>query len=233
MSERQNFFHHTFLIQCTLAKRHADTLYPSVLGEALTGAMRGIVLSEINDRKLLERIVGWEVYGRDGKLVGVLHKVFVSKRTKQPLKVVIKKVKGGQIELSPDRLRVDRGKVILLEEEGDSLIKAVKHLEEILSDLKNLKNEIFKLDEEFINGRITWESFCEKRKSLDEKRILLKIEAYQLLEALTQHAENYDALSDEDRKHLAYILDLLSADLPVVSVDKVLRIFAERRDQVK
>lgn len=186
------------------------------------------MLSEINDRKLLERIVGWEVYERDGKLVGRLHKVFISKVTKQPLKVVIKKVKGGQIELPPERLRVEKGRVVLIEEESDVFFRVVKRLEDISAELRKLKEEILRLDEQFIGGAISWESFCEKRKIIDERRILLKLEAYQLLEVLKSHAEQHSAaISDEDRRHLAHLLDLLSADLPVISLEKLLKIFAE------
>lgn len=198
----------------------------------MSGLMRGITLSEINDRKLLEKIVGWDVYKKDGRLVGRLYKVFISKRTKQPLKVVIKRAKGGQIEVSPERLKVDKGKVILLEEESETFFRAVKRLEDISTELKKLKEEILRLDEEFIGGNIPWESFCERRKAVEERRVLLKLEAYQLLEALKSYAEQYGvAVSDEDRKHLAYLLDLLSADLPVVSLEKVLKLFAESEKQ--
>lgn len=191
-------------------------------------SMRGITLSEINDRKLLERIIGWEVYEKNGKLVGRLHKVFISKGTKQPLKVVIKKVKGGQIEISPERLRVDKGRVILIEEESDTFLRVVKRLEDISAELKKMKEEILKLDEQFIGGIMPWETFCEKRKMIEERRIFLKLEAYQLLEVLKYQAEQYGvALSDEDRKHLAHLLDILSADLPVIPLEKLLKIFAE------
>ena len=190
--------------------------------------MGGVLLSEINDRKLLERVIGWEVYGADGKAVGRLYKVFISKKTKQPLKAVVKKLSGGYLEVQPERLRVEKGRLRLLNADQEAFFSAVKRLEEITSELKRLRESILLLDEQLISGSISREVFWDKRRRIDERRIILKLEAHQLLEALQFYVEQHNIeLTDDDRKRIAHLLDLLSLDLPVLPVSKILRLFGQ------
>uniref|UniRef100_A0A7C4B953 PRC-barrel domain-containing protein n=1 Tax=Thermofilum pendens TaxID=2269 RepID=A0A7C4B953_THEPE len=190
---------------------------------------KGVLLSEINDRRLLERLIGKEVYrqGQEEPL-GKLYKIFISKKSKQPLKVFVLSKKGERLELPPERIRVESGRVYIVSEELETFLEGVERLEYISRELKLLRNEILELDEKVISGAISWEVFAEKRRALEERRILLKLEAFQLVEALRGYAEAYKLnLSEEEEKLLAKILDSLVYDLPVVSLEKLLRLFKD------
>jgi len=190
-------------------------------------SVRGVLLSEINDKRLLERLIGREVYKRgEEKPVGKLYKIFISKKSKQPLKVFVLTRKGERLELPPERVRVEGGRVYIVSEELEVFLECVKRLEDISGELKRLRNEIFELDEKVISGAITWEVFAEKRRALEEKRVLLKVEAFQLVEALKSYAEVHKlSLSEEEEKMLAKILDSLAYDLPVLPLEKLSKLF--------
>jgi sporulation protein YlmC with PRC-barrel domain len=188
---------------------------------------RGVLLSEINDRRLLERLVGKEVYRQEGgEPLGKLYKIFISKKSKQPLKVFVLTRDGERLELPPERVKVERGRVYVISEELEVFLEGVKRLESISRELKRLRNEILELDEKVISGAISWEVFTEKRRALEERRVLLKLEAFQLVEALRGYAEAHKLnLSEEEEKLLAKILDSLVYELPVLPLEKLLKLF--------
>lgn len=185
------------------------------------------MLSEINDRRLLERLVGKEVYRQEwGEPLGKLYKIFISKKSKQPLKVFVLTRDGGRLELPPERVKVEGGRVYVVSEELEVFLEGVKRLESISRELKRLRNEILELDEKVISGAISWEVFTEKRRALEERRVLLKLEAFQLVEALRGYAEAHKLnLSEEEEKLLAKILDSLVYELPVLPLEKLLKLF--------
>jgi len=188
---------------------------------------RGVLLSEINDRRLLERLIGKEVYRRgEEEPLGRLYKIFISKKSKQPLKVFVLTKRGERLELPPERIKVEGGRVYIVSEELETFLEGVKQLESISKELKRLRDEILELDEKVISGVITWEVFTEKRRVLEERRVLLKLEAFQLVEALRSYAETYKLnLSEEEEKMLARIVDSLVYDLPVLPLEKLSKLF--------
>jgi len=192
--------------------------------------MRGVVLSEINDRKLLEKIVKKEVYDHNNSKVGVIWKIYIAKKTKQPLKVVIKRVNGEFLETTPDKLRITGKKIVLLDHSYEGALALLERLWEIAEELRKIKNDLLVLGERhLVMKEISYEEYMEERKRLERKRLLLKLEAYTILDTLSYfvHQEGVQ-LTPDDEKKLFYSLDILKNSLPVISVERLKEVFKYR-----
>ncbi len=193
--------------------------------------MRGIVLSEINDKKLLEKIVKKDVYGSDDSKIGSIWKIYIAKKTKQPLKVVIRRVNGELLEVTPDKLRIVGKKIVLVDYIHEGAVAALERLWEIAEELRKLKNDLLVLGERYlITKEISYEEYMEERKRLERKRLLLKLEAYTLLDTMNYLMQREGVhISRDDEKKLLYVLDVLKNSFPVIPLEKLKDIFGASR----
>ncbi|QOJ79670.1 hypothetical protein IG193_04245 [Infirmifilum lucidum] len=189
--------------------------------------MRGIVLSEINDKKLLEKIVKREVYGSNDSKIGSIWKIYIAKKTKQPLKVVIRRVDGELLEVTPDKLRIVGKKIVLVDYVHEGAVATLERLWEIAEELRRLKNDLLVLGERhLVSKEISYEEYMEERKRLERKRLLLKLEAYTLLDTLNYLVQREGVhISRDDEKKLLYVLDVLKSSFPVIPLEKLKYIF--------
>ncbi|AKG38927.1 MAG: hypothetical protein ACP5II_07585 [Infirmifilum sp.] len=193
--------------------------------------MRGVVLSEINDKRLLEKIVKKDVYDARETRIGIIWKIYIAKKTKQPLKVVIKKTTGEIMEVSPDRLRISGKKIVLISDAYEGAVAVIEKIWEIAQELKKIKNELLLLAERHLVLReLTYEQYVEERKALEKKRLMLKLEAYTLLDTLNYLIESEGLqLSEDDEKRLFYSLDVLKNSFPIISFEKLQEVFKYSR----
>ncbi|MEZ0345506.1 MAG: PRC-barrel domain-containing protein [Infirmifilum sp.] len=190
-------------------------------------SMRGVVLSEINDKRLLERIVKKEVYDARGSKIGIIWKIYIAKKTKQPLKVVVKRITGDILEISPDRLRISGKKIILMNDTDEGAIAILEKLWEIADELKKIKNELLLLGERhLILKELSYEEYLKERKKLERQRLMLKLEAYTLLDTLNHLITSEGLkLSEEDEKRLLESLDILRNSFPIIPAEKLRELF--------
>lgn len=189
--------------------------------------MRGIVLSEINDKRLLEKIVKKEVYDIRENKIGIIWKIYIAKKTKQPLKVVIKKTTGDILEVSPERLRIYGKKILLISDAYEGATAILEKIWEIADELKKIKNELLVLGERhLILKELSFEQYMEERKKLERRRLMLKLQAYTFLDTLNYLVEQEGLkLSEDDEKRLLYSLDILKNSFPVIPVEKLQEVF--------
>ncbi|ABL78103.1 hypothetical protein Tpen_0701 [Thermofilum pendens Hrk 5] len=188
--------------------------------------MRGIVLSEITDRKLLEKIVGKVVYRRSGEKVGKIWKIYVSKREKQPIKVVLKTDSNGKIVVPPERIRVENNRIILLDHSQEAILSIIGRLSDIAEELRKLRDELLVLDEKLISGEIPREEYNVARSRIERKKVHLRMEASTLLDALNHMVQSGEVtLNKEEERRIYEIMDVLSLSLPAIPLRELEKIF--------
>ncbi len=190
----------------------------------LVDIMRGFLLSDLRDKKFFEKIVGKDVYSVNGEKIGKIWKIYISKRTKIPLKVVIKKKNGEKVSVDPEKLRVEKNKILIFSKPYTKISYIMARLDDIVENIKKLKEELFILDENFIlNSSVTYEEYIQERKRIDKERINLLLEAKNLVEILNSLIEEENLFIDlEERKKIYEILDILENDLIVLPTDLVI-----------
>lgn len=186
--------------------------------------MEGLLLSDLTDKRFFEKIVGRDVYSANGKKIGKIWKIYISKRTRIPLKVVIKKNSGEKMGVDPEKLRIEKNKIMLFSKPYTKISHILARLDDIVENMKRLKEELFVLDEKFIlDSSITYGEYVLERKRIDRERINLLLEAKNLVEILNSFVEKENLLIDvEERKKIYEILDVLENDLIVLPTDLVI-----------
>lgn len=189
---------------------------------------RGILLSEVNDRRILEKIVKREVFDSKGAKIGYIWKIYIAKKTKQPLKVVIKRQGGELLEVQPEKLRLINKRIVLADQTHEGAVAILERLYEIAEELKQMKNELMVLGERCLVAReISYDQYIAERRVLEKKRLMLKLEAYTLLDALTHLLQEEGVkLSREEEQKLLYSLDVLKSNLPVIPTEKLRELFS-------
>jgi|GEM_PF-1137854 hypothetical protein len=190
--------------------------------------MRGILLSEINDRKMLERIVGRSVCNRKGESIGVIWKIYISKREKRPLKVVVKTRANQKITISPERIRVERERIFLLDQTHEAVRAVTERLSEIVGELRSLRDTLFLLDEKYISSEISPEEYRLQRSSIEKRRLQLRLEASTLLETLNHLVENDSILDKDDERKIFEIIDSLALTFPVIHLKELEKLFKSK-----
>jgi hypothetical protein len=190
--------------------------------------MRGLLLSEINDKKILEKIVGKQLYNRKGENIGIIWKIYISKKDKHPLKVVIKTHGNQKITTSPERIRIEKGKIYLLDQTHEAARAIIDRLSEIVAELRNLRDTLLLLDEKYISSEITPEEYQSKRGNIERKRLQLRIEATTLLETLNHLIKQDNFLDKEEETKIYEIIDALTLTFPTIHLKELEKIFTNK-----
>ncbi len=189
--------------------------------------MERLLLAEIKgNKKFLERLIDREIYTPRGRLVGRVWKIYVSKRTKTPIKIVVKTPGGKRISVDPGKVLVSERGLILQAEDTRRLEEFLSELKAIVKQVKRLHSEILVADERLINGEISREEYLAARARIDARRAKLLLRAKKIvleIEAMRKRGEVN--LSPKEERLLYKLVDYLRGSVLVIPLNTLDKVF--------
>lgn len=178
------------------------------------------------NKKFLERLIDREIYTPRGRLIGKVWKIYVSKRTKRPIKIVVKVPGGKRLSIDPGKIVVtDRG-LILQAEDTKRFERLLLELEKTVREVRRLHEEILIADEKLIRGAISGEEYRMLRGRIESRRAKLLMRAKSIVEEINAMREKGEIrLSVGEEKLLYKLVDYLRNSVLVVPLESINTIF--------
>ncbi len=164
-------------------------------------------LDEITGRDSFKKLLGSKVYDSSGEYVGYLKRVYLDKKRGRAAKIVVRLLNGSLLVLDPKEAFLDQGGRIVLKSSvkvaAQDISADVARLERLVAELRGLRERIFELDEAFIAGELSKETYQRFRAALEQRKGLVLRELRQLIERV----EPYLHKLEEERKALLQQVD--------------------------
>jgi len=183
-------------------------------------------LGSIRGRKFFEKLLGGKVYATNGSVVGVIKKIVLGKK-KQEAREVFIDVDGKLVKVKPTRLYIIDNKIVW--KDGDKISAISRRIDGLLNEmigiikeLRELRELRYRVDVDFVQGRISEEKYLETRQEILKKHERLLEELGRLLSAVLGGKislsvkfsdEDYAMALREKRQHISYVLESLRAEL--------------------
>lgn len=159
-------------------------------------------MADVAGKELLKKLLGAKVFNQNGEYVGYLKRVYIDKKKGKASKIVIRLLNGGLLALNPsDAILGPDGRVLLLSRvnvEARDFMGELGRLETAVIELRSLRESLLELDEAFIAGGISRETYQCFRIALEQKKRRVIADVKKLVEEL----EPYVHKLDEERKLL-------------------------------
>jgi len=183
-------------------------------------------LGSIRGRKFFEKLLGGKVYATNGSVVGVIKKIVLGKK-KQEAREVFIDVDGKLVKVKPTRLYIIDNKIVW--KDGDKISAISRRIDGLLNEmigiikeLRELRELRYRVDVDFVQGRISEEKYLETRQEILKKHERLLEELGRLLSAVLGGKislsvkfsdEDYAMALREKRQRISYVLESLRAEL--------------------
>ncbi len=190
--------------------------------------MERLLLADIRgNKKFLERLIDREIYTPRGRLIGRVWKIYVSKRTKKPIKIVVRVPDGKRLSIDPGKIVVTEQGLILQAEDTRRFEKLLLELEKTVREVRRLHEEILVADERLIRGVIGRDEYRVLRERIESRRAKLLIRARSIIEEINAMRERGEIkLSVGEEKLLYKLVDYLRNSVLVVPLESINLLFA-------
>jgi len=159
-------------------------------------------LADIRGIDYLRKLPGRKIYYKN-MLVGVLEKIIADKKSQRPKKAIVKSSTNKLYRIKPSLILVENGRLILTktlpglivknqenwktEKDFSEPVKEYVPIENIVNEIKKIRDKILKLDEKLIDGEIDLKTFKIVRKDLERKIQELAHQGREPIENLKKH----------------------------------------------
>lgn len=158
-------------------------------------------LSNISGKDVFRRMLGAKVYDINGDYIGYLKRVYLDKRSGKARRLIIRLVDGTLVILEPGEVMVDSDGLVISKKiyvKIKDITAATAKLEETIRELKRIREKVLELDESYIAGEISKETYLIFRSEMESKKKVLIFSIKSLLEEL----EAYSLKLEEERNDL-------------------------------
>lgn len=158
-------------------------------------------LSDVSGRDAFKRLLGVKVYDINGNYIGYLKRVYIDRKSGKAKRLIVRLVDGtliilepGEVIMNSDSLVVNRKIYVGIKD----VRAATAKLEEAARELRRIKEKVLELDESYIAGEISKETYLIFRNELESKKKALIFNIKSLLEEL----EAYSLKLEDERSDL-------------------------------
>lgn len=179
-------------------------MYPlKALGEHMSLAMlRYKTLADVAGKEAFKKLLGAKVYARDGEYIGYLKRIYIERKRGTATKIVVRLLNGNLLLINPkDIILEPDGKITLkadIKIETKDILNDIVKLNSLVNELRNLRERILELDEAYIAGELSKETYQRFRVALEQRKRKIIVEVKKLIEELEPYAHKLD----EERKAL-------------------------------
>jgi len=161
----------------------------------------GKPLTDLVGKDAYRQLLGVKVFDVNGNYVGYLKRVYVERRSGRARRLVVRLLDGRLLPLKPQELRLtSTGLVVIrrLHVEAGGLSSSLRRLEEAVAEIKRIRERILELDEAYIAGEMSRDTYLSFRSGLEFKRRQLLSEVRELVEELESQVSGLE----EERRGL-------------------------------
>ncbi|RLF06460.1 MAG: hypothetical protein DRK00_01550 [Thermoprotei archaeon] len=172
--------------------------------------LEGRPLTSLVGREAYRQLLGVKVFDADGTYVGYLKRVYVERRSGRARRLIIRLLDGRLLPLKPQELRLTPTGLLItrrLRVETGGLSTSLRRLEEAVMEIKRIRERILELDEAYIAGEMSRDTYLSFRSGLELKRRQLLSEVRGLVEELESQVSGLE----EERRGLLSKLRSASA----------------------
>ena len=149
----------------------------------------GCLLTAIAGKEVYRKLLGASVFDISGAYIGYLKRVYLEKRSGKARRLVVRLVDGRLLTLKPGEVRLTaRG--LLVERAVGVIVREydveLKWLEEAVRELRKIRERVLEVDELYIAGEISRDTYLLFRSELELKR-------RELLRGLKEKVEELEA----------------------------------------
>ncbi|MEM2217411.1 MAG: PRC-barrel domain-containing protein [Thermofilaceae archaeon] len=158
-------------------------------------------LSNISGKDVFRQMLGAKVYDINGDYIGYLKRVYLDKRSGKARRLIVRLVDGTLVILEPGEVMVDSDSLVISKKiyvKVKDITVATTKLEEATRELKRIREKVLELDESYIAGEISKETYLIFRSEMESKKKALIFSIKSLLEEL----EAYSLKLEEERNNL-------------------------------
>ncbi len=193
--------------------------------------MERLLLADIRgNKRFLEKLIDREIYTPRGRLVGKIWKIYVSKKSKKPIKLIVKVPGGGRISIDPGKVVVEGGNLILKVEDSRRLSELFRELKSIVRRVRSLHEELLLANEKLVNGEMGEREYKIIRGKIDSERAKYILRAQNILseiELMRRHGEI--RLTAGEERLLSRLVDYLKNSVVVLPSRELEVIFTDTR----
>jgi len=190
-----------------------------------------LLLADIRgNKRFLEKLIDREIYTPRGRLVGKIWKIYVSKKSKKPIKLIVKVPGGGRISIDPGKVVVEGGNLILKVEDSRRLSELFRELKSIVRRVRSLHEELLLANEKLVNGEMGEREYKIIRGKIDSERAKYILRAQNILseiELMRRHGEI--RLTAGEERLLSRLVDYLKNSVVVLPSRELEVIFTDTR----
>lgn len=161
--------------------------------------IRQKTLAEVVGKEAFKRLLGMKVLNSEGKYVGYLKRVYLDKKSGKAKRLIVKIIDGNFLVLNPSDAILDSNQIIIknnIKVNTKYVFNEIVKMETSVSELRGIREKILELDEAFIAGELSRDTYICFRRALDQKRRQILAEVKGLVEDLEIHMHKLEEERD-------------------------------------